>query len=155
MKTKTKTKTMALDPYGYHFLQGDCHRECCYKCHYANLNRPGDLTLGDFWGVEKFYPAFFSPDGVSELLINSDKGMRLFEEMKSSIEYIPIKIEEVLCKNGNLNHPTDRPDRRNTIYSNIHNDDYIEQLEVPFQWKVRLKDLLPRKIVNCLKRYIG
>lgn len=154
-KTKTKIKTMEFDPYGYHFLQGNSFRESCYKCHYANLNRPGDLTLGDFWGVEKYYPKFFSSAGVSVVLINSDKGMSLFEKMKSYMEYIPIQLEEVLAKNGNLNHPTNRPERRNTIYSNIHSDDYIEQLEVPFQWKVRLKNLLPGKVINYLKRYIS
>ena len=154
-KTKTKTKTMALDPYGFHFLQGDCYRECCYTCQYANLNRPGDLTLGDFWGVEKFYPGFFSPDGVSEMLVNSEKGKHLFEKMKFDMEYIPIKIEEVLCKNGNLKQPSNRPERRNTIYLNIKKDNYIRNLEVGFQWKVRLKNMLPRTVINYLKRYFS
>lgn len=154
-KNKTKTQIMSLDPYGYHFLQGDCYRECCYKCRYANLNRPGDLTLGDFWGVEKYYPKFFSSKGVSEVLVNSDKGIYLFEEMKSYTEYIPIRIDEVLLKNGNLKNPTNRPDRRNTIYSNLKSDTFIEELEVPFQWKVRIKNILPRKVINYLKRYIS
>ena len=56
-KTKIKTKTLSLDKYGKHFMSGDCYRECCYSCQYACIqNRPGNLTVGDFWGVNKSHP---------------------------------------------------------------------------------------------------
>ncbi len=32
---KTKTKTLSLDRYGKHFMDGDRYRESCYKCAYA------------------------------------------------------------------------------------------------------------------------
>lgn len=66
-KTKTKTKTLSLDRYGKHFMDGDCYRESCYQCPYANTKRVGDLTVGDFWGVVKSHPAFYSEKGVSSI----------------------------------------------------------------------------------------
>lgn len=34
------------------------NRPSCHECRYTNFNRPGDFTLGDFWGIEKSYPEF-------------------------------------------------------------------------------------------------
>lgn len=51
-----KTKTLALDKYGKHFMDGDCYRESCYQCKYTNLNRPADLTIGNFWGISRCHP---------------------------------------------------------------------------------------------------
>ena len=52
IKIKTKKKTMemplVLDRYGKHFMEGDCYRESCYQCEFANINRVGDITVGDF-----------------------------------------------------------------------------------------------------------
>ena len=83
-KTKTKTKTLSLDRYGKHFMDGDCYRESCYKCAYANTSRVGDLTVGDFWGIAKSHPSFNSPKGVSSVFVNTEKGQKLFEMMRSS-----------------------------------------------------------------------
>ena len=60
-KTKTKTKALSLDRYGKHFMDGDCYRESCYQCAYANTSRVGDLTVGDFWGIAKSHPDLNSP----------------------------------------------------------------------------------------------
>ena len=26
-------------------------RDSCYSCHYSNIRRPGDITIGDFWNI--------------------------------------------------------------------------------------------------------
>ena len=36
------------DPFYSHFLEGNLHRPCCYKCHYASEYRPADMTVGDY-----------------------------------------------------------------------------------------------------------
>lgn len=90
-KTKTKTKTLALDKYGSHFMKGDCYRESCYKCQFANIKRPGDITTGDFWGVYSVYPDFASRDGVSSVIINNRKGEKLFESIRKKIHCIEIR----------------------------------------------------------------
>lgn len=58
-KTKTKTRSCVIDPYYYHFLKGDTYRECCYRCSYSRPERVGDVTIGDFGGIESILPDFF------------------------------------------------------------------------------------------------
>lgn len=70
-KTKTKTKPSNLDPYYYHFLKGDTYRECCYRCNYCSQARVGDITIGDYWGIEQAHPSFYSTKGVSVVLLNN------------------------------------------------------------------------------------
>lgn len=155
-KTKTKTKTLSLDKYGKHFMSGDCYRECCYQCQYADIHkRPGDLTIGDFWGVDKTHPELSSPLGVSSVIVNSDKGKQLIEMMRSHAEIVPITMDEVLEKQGNLVHPTGRLKSRDIFYDGISEDGYIEKIKIGIQAKERVKAVLPANVVRFIKRISG
>ena len=151
-KTKTKTKTLSLDRYGKHFMSGDCYRECCYQCAYANIHRVGDLTIGDFWGIGKSHPEFYSEKGVSSVFVNTEKGQKLFDGIKSKALVIDATLEEAMAKQGNLVHPTKRPAERDSFYEGINQEDFIKTLEVGIQLKDRIKSLIPAKIVKYLKR---
>lgn len=58
------------------FFSELCSRQCCHTCKYARLQRLGDITLGDFWGIK----GDFDTNGVSLVLCNSLKGKTLIEE---------------------------------------------------------------------------
>lgn len=150
-KTKTKTKTLSLDRYGKHFMNGDCYRESCYQCPYANMDRVGDITIGDFWGIAKSHPEFNSSKGVSSVFINSEKGMCLFEQMKCYAEIEEATLEEGMVKQHNLVRPSDRPIARDFFYNNIDEPGFITDLKVGLQLKARLKSLLPNKLIQKLK----
>lgn len=151
-KTKTKTKQLLLDKYGKHFMDGDCYRECCYQCSYANIDRVGDITIGDFWGVEKKNPAFASTAGVSAVLINSQQGNQLIEKVKSQASIMETDLEAILYKQGNLQHPTGRPASRDQFYERIQDEKFIENLKVGVCIKERIKTLLPRRLFQILKK---
>lgn len=147
-KTKTKTKPSTLDPYYYHFLEGTTYRECCYRCNYCTKERVGDITIGDYWGVEKEHPEFYSAKGVSCFLVNSEKGMRLWNLIKSEFYFLESTFEQVARANHNLSHPTKRTSRRDSIYQHIDdmdvNEYFATQLAIPFNLKARVKLLLPK-----------
>ena len=80
-------------------------RHSCGKCHFTNTCRPSDITIADFWGWEKTRPDFNRDDkGVSLLLINTEKGRRLFELAKENLDLFPDKLED--CLQPNMQHPT-------------------------------------------------
>ena len=151
-KTKTKTKTLSLDRYGKHFMKGDCYRESCYQCEYANIHRVGDLTIGDFWGIGKSHPDFYSEKGVSSVFVNTEKGKRLFNSIKDEAWVINATLEEAMIKQGNLVHPTKRPLERDTFYRDINCDDFIDNLNVGLQLKDRVKSIIPKNLVRILKQ---
>lgn len=55
-------------------------RPSCYYCPYSSLKRCSDLTIGDFWGIEQLDPEFSDNKGISMLLINTEKGRKLYEQ---------------------------------------------------------------------------
>ncbi|MBQ4600629.1 MAG: Coenzyme F420 hydrogenase/dehydrogenase, beta subunit C-terminal domain [Oscillospiraceae bacterium] len=61
------------------------HRESCVSCKYCNLSRPGDITLGDFWGIEKVLPECYDDRGVSAVLVNTEKGRTALEKAASML----------------------------------------------------------------------
>ena len=159
-KTKTKTKTIngSTDPFYSSFLKGDIYRPSCYNCKFANLDlRPGDITMGDFWGVELLYPEFYDKNGVSCCVVNSSKGKELFEKVKSSFSIIEVTADDVIKHNKNLIMPTQRTERRDYIYNDIDNiseSKFIKKLRQPLRMRIKriIISLLPFKLKRNLKR---
>ncbi len=151
-KTKTKTKALSLDRYGKHFMAGDCYRECCYQCEYANTDRIGDVTVGDFWGIAESHPEFYSSKGVSSVFVNTEKGAMLFEQMKKQADTLSVTLEEGLVKQENLIRPTVRIASRDEFYECINDANYIEKMKVGLQMKERIKAALPAETVKFIKQ---
>ena len=151
-KTKTKTKTLSLDRYGKHFMEGDCYRESCYQCPYANIDRVGDMTVGDFWGILKSHPDFFSEKGVSSVFVNTEKGMLLFEKMKENAEVLKTTLEEGMDKQGNLTNATFRKTTRDFFYQEIDDPCFMKKIKMGIQFKQRIKLLIPYNIKCMLKK---
>lgn len=89
--------------YYYYFLRGDIYRTSCYSCDYANLDRVGDFTLGDFWGAEGEKLLFSTKEGCSLVLINSEKAQAIFELLE--LQYSSVSIEKATRYNQQLTSP--------------------------------------------------
>jgi ferredoxin len=88
----------------YFFLQNVMLRKSCYKCHFSNTIRSGDITIGDFWGLNKVNPSFDTErKGVSLVLCNTEKGRKLFECIKDDMEIFPVELKNALQQS--LSHP--------------------------------------------------
>lgn len=85
-------------------------RPCCGNCSYASVNRVADLTIGDYWGVEKHFPEFFDNAGISLVFVNTPRAKEIFEGIKSDCDIVETVIEK--CMQKNLYEPTDIPKNR-------------------------------------------
>lgn len=112
--------------YFYLFINSHTYRECCYSCKYAGKRRAGDITLGDFWGIESEHPEFSAQGGVSCILINTDKGKALFSENEDRFEYIKSDFERVAKHNGQLNRPSEKTAQRESILNAYKNGSWAE-----------------------------
>lgn len=56
-------------------------RPSCFQCKYTSYKRPSDFTLGDFWNVEQAGIFFDTNGGVNVVLVNTDKGKKVFEQI--------------------------------------------------------------------------
>ena len=94
-------------PYSYYitgFMTGLFYRSCCYTCSYANPRRISDITIGDYWGIGK--TALDVGKGISEVFLNTEKGVRFFERCKEKVICEEREVEEAVRGNGQLQHPS-------------------------------------------------
>ena len=97
-------------PYIAAFFKGYSFRENCYNCKYASTKRIGDITLGDFWGLgTQVATKLCLNNGVSMVMINTEKGRSLFELCKQDCETENHSLTDATSSNSNLRHPTRRP----------------------------------------------
>lgn len=88
------------------FLHNLCLRPSCFACPSKSGKSYSDITLADFWGIEDIIPDLYDSKGVSMVMVNSDKGLNLFQNLhvlkeqssyESAIKYnscIELNVEE-------------------------------------------------------------
>lgn len=158
-KYKYKYGASTLDPYFSHFLLGDIYRMCCYNCKYANTKRCGDITIADYWGIEHCHPEFFNSKGVSLVLVNSEKGKRVWELVRKDFYALRSTIENAIKENRNLKEPTPlNMQTRANVYEGINTmspkDFFALRLPIHPNYMERLKGLMPRFIKKGVKKFL-
>ncbi|MFI3227799.1 MAG: Coenzyme F420 hydrogenase/dehydrogenase, beta subunit C-terminal domain [Clostridia bacterium] len=133
-------REISLKEYTNLFYNRCILRPSCHKCPYATTNRAVDMTIGDYWGIERVCPEFYDPMGNSLVLIHTDKGLELFNKIKNSLEYQLSNQED--CLQPNLKEPTPISSNRKAFWT-----DYKK---FPFQ-KIINKYAKPSFKQRCIK----
>lgn len=123
-------------------------RPSCYKCPYKQIAHPGDITIGDYMGIDKAAPGFKDQKGVSIILVNNDKGMSYFEAVKNELEWRATKIED------SMQHPFvgpfDAPKNRAQGMNDLLNQPF-EKVAVKYGGH-GFKNDMKRKLKKLLKK---
>ena len=90
-------KNLDEDTFVKGFLQNLYLRPSCYECRYRGFDRPADVTLADFWGVQDVLPEFFDDKGTSIVIIRNELVESILEEYRDSLIIKEIS-EETLRK---------------------------------------------------------
>lgn len=122
-------------------------RKSCNNCKYTNLNRPSDITIADFWGIEKSMPDYDDNKGVSLVLINTPKGKDLFESINYNLEYN--ESNTIDCIQPQLQYPHKSSPYRDEFWKdyNMHGFEYVAKKH----GKYNLKDKVKSKFVNSIR----
>lgn len=85
-------------------------RPSCYECVFRGFPRISDITLADFWGIEKYDKSLEKDLGTSLVMVNSQKGKEWFEKIAGRLNYIPMQFENTLGGNPALVKSASKPD---------------------------------------------
>lgn len=138
-KVKGKKKKIYSHQYANVFYSHVTLRPSCYNCRYSCLNRVGDVTIADCWGIENNIKEFDDNKGESLLLVNSEKGKVLFNNAEQFLKVISIDIEKYI--QPNMIHSTKRPNNRELFWEeyNIKGFKYVLRKYSKESFKVKLK----------------
>ena len=98
--------TRDMDPYYRSFIASLNIRKNCYSCRYAAGERCGDLTIGDFWGLDRSSLKTPMTGNISLVLANTEQGLSLLSRVSQEITTEERSFDEALPKNPNLREPS-------------------------------------------------
>lgn len=100
------------------FLGDYCLRPSCYNC-VAKTVKLSDITIGDFWGIDKIAPEMNDEKGTSLVIVRSEKGMEFFERIEKNIEKKEVSYEEGVKYNPVEHQSVLRPDLRDDFWTDM------------------------------------
>lgn len=144
-----ETKSQSNFTKGYLSTNAYC-RPSCYECKFKGYPRIADITLADFWGIEKIDKSMEKNLGTSLVMVNSKKGEAFFERVKARIHCISVPFDSIEGGNPMLNKPL-RPSRvdRKLFFEDIDNMSFLQIAEKYIQPHISAS--LPQKIKQKLK----
>lgn len=152
-----KKERNILSELSYHniymkgFLKDIYLRPCCYSCPIKPLKGCSDITIGDFWGIDKILPDFDDDKGSSCVLIQTIKGKNYFNHLK--IKAIEVKYNTILQGNPSLEKSTIlNKKKKEAFFKSLLflslKDNIEKQIQVPIYKKITNK---LRRIINVIK----
>ncbi len=108
------------------FLNDYTCRESCTRCNYVYDHRKGDITIGDYWGIQDFIPELFDDKGASCVLVNSEKGEYLWQQVSDRFESRESTLKTVFARNHSK--PSPRHSIRDEIFDQLDDAASIDLL---------------------------
>ena len=119
----------AQDTFMQAFLKNLCLNKSCAACPFAKLPRQGDITLGDFWGIDKYSKKLNDSKGTSLVLVNSPQGRKYMEYIKKRSKICkPVPIKYGIKGNPCLIKPSVAHKNRNSFMADIKNSSLRDSL---------------------------
>ena len=106
-------KSHNKDLYMKAFIQNLILTDSCYNCKFKKKDRNSDITLADFWGISKMDKSINSRNGVSLVIINTQKGNELLEILKKKCTVKEVNLDDAIrynqayIKSANINNNRD------------------------------------------------
>ncbi len=94
------------DPYIIGFLKNYYLNAACYTCKYANTERPGDITIADFWGYKDNEQLADDNKGITLVITNNAKGLSLCKKLLAGLPHTDKEMAEAAAGNAALVKPS-------------------------------------------------
>lgn len=117
------------DFYRLYFNYNLLLRPSCSNCNFARVKKDTDFTIGDFWGVENVMPDFPNKDGVSLVILHSQRAKKVFKEL-NGITAVECPIEKGIANNPRLSSSNHTNERRELFYRDFQKFGYKFALKI-------------------------
>ena len=151
-------------PYLYYFSRGELYRDSCYNCKYACSHRPADITIGDYWGIEKQHPEYLKTGGInadkglSVAVANTAKGLDVLDMCQDIMDMRDSDFTKAAAGNTQLRKPSSCSDTREALLK-LYSESGWQAVEERFRRNIgirkyssRVKNMIPKKLKMYLKR---
>ncbi|MBQ8539075.1 MAG: Coenzyme F420 hydrogenase/dehydrogenase, beta subunit C-terminal domain [Ruminococcus sp.] len=92
-------------------------RPSCYRCKFKGIKRNSDITVADFWGIERILPDMNNKKGTSLLFLQSQKGKDLFNNIVDYLKVVQVDTEKAAECNPMMTYSAKEPTIRNEFFA--------------------------------------
>lgn len=115
------SQPLTNDIYMKGFLSNLYLRPSCYACHFKSLNRPSDITLADFWGIESVLPHMDDDKGTSLVLVHTEKGAAMLADLAEKIICEKVDVNKAISFNSAAVKSVAKNSKREEFFAELDN----------------------------------
>lgn len=154
-RKKSYSKSLVDDLYMKGFLQNMYLRPSCYKCRFKDFKSGSDITIADYWGIHTKIPEFDDDKGVSLVIVATDNGRKIFEQISPEMEMLQSELEHAVQYNPFSIHSALSHPKREQFFAELDRIDFQRLMEKycddGIYKKIELKcRAIVRKTINLL-----
>lgn len=143
------------NPYMRGFLSNLYLRPSCYRCLCKNGISHSDITIADYWGVDRIMPEFDDDKGIGLVLLNTEKGENIFSVLDMEIRQS--SLDDARYFNGGFKENIAQPSKRTSFFAELNKGNSVENAvnkALQMSFFVKLKRNVKR-IIKYFIRKIG
>lgn len=114
------------DPWLRAFFSNICDRPSCHSCHFRKQYRVSDFTIWDCFHVYRFSKELDNDKGATRILVHTEKGRKIFDEIKSNFRYIQATPETVVAGAEEMQKSVAPNGQRQAFFKDAKHMDGIE-----------------------------
>ncbi len=97
--------SLYADEYCGMYFTNHILRPSCHDCKFCTVERNSDITIGDFWGIEKVKPEIDDGMGTSLVILHTEKARDIWEAVRDEVSWFACEERDVL--QPRLTEPTE------------------------------------------------
>lgn len=154
MKENQRYIPKGKDPFMNMFLDNFCLRPSCYTC-CAKKHKLSDISIADFWGIERVAPEMNDGMGTSLIIVRTEKGQELFDKIKGAVHWQEVDYNDAIRENPAEYCSVERPSQRDSFFFDLQSQSFnymirkyapdIKGIRVKILWR-RVKSLMKKKL---------
>ena len=134
-------------------------RDSCYNCRFSCSNRCSDITIGDFHNIDRYISGIDRFQGVSTVVVNTEKGAELWRNSCEKTKYWQMDFKNLIANSELMCGPTPKPRVRDAFIEDLKNmsfDAVIKKyMNGKKEWKKDIYYMMPRGLRNLMKKAMG
>lgn len=138
-ENKKYSRGVETDPYLRAFFGDLSDRPSCYDCAFKKQYHESDFTIWDCFVAENFDKNLDDDKGTSRVLVNSEKGQAIFEQIKDNFNYKEVDVEDLVRNVKEMRHSVELPEKRKEFFEDINKMQEFEFFEKYFKDSLKVK----------------
>lgn len=114
------SRGVETDPYLRAFFGDLSDRPSCYDCKFKKQCHVSDFTIWDCFVVDNFDKNLDDDKGTSRILVNTENGRNVFEEIKENFNYTEVETQSLVKNVKEMLHSVEMNERRTQFFKDLN-----------------------------------